>query len=218
MFDSRIADAEGHRARVTPQGDLVTVLSQNPPLGDEILTTPFVDFLTVNGEIGGDSNLIVDGSGEPVEVSIAARTTGDVYLTTFSVLLSDSPLSLNRFGGSSALNNGLNFFYESPLGRGIAPLPIRTNFDLIRLATLTQPIGTKTDAFQLTNAGVDSEDAYAPVIDLTRFGSQSYGIRLRQNSRDRLGFIVNDNLTGLTVFNILAFGFTRVISQTSRQD
>ena len=52
LFDARISDAEGHRARVTPQGDLVTVLSQNPPKGGEILTVPFADFLTLEGEIG----------------------------------------------------------------------------------------------------------------------------------------------------------------------
>lgn len=213
MFDARISDAEGHRARVTPQGDLVTALSQNPPVGGQILTVPFADFLTVES---GTSALNINGATTNQNAVINARNDGDTYITTMNVLISDSPLALNRFGGLTALTNGLQFFYESPLGRTTLPLNIRTNFDIIRLAQLTAPIGTKTDAFQLTNAGAESEDAYNPVIDLTRFGPLNYGVRLRKGTKDRVGFTIRDNLTGLTVFNILATGFTRIIKNEAQ--
>lgn len=217
MFDTRIADAEGHRARVTPQGDIVSVISQNPPIGGDILTIPFGDFLTLDGVLNGTSALNINASTTNREAVISARNDGDVYVTTINVLISDNTLALNRFGGIvGGLINGLQFFYESPLGRATLPLSIKTNFDMIRLAQLTAPIGTKTDAFQLTNAGAESEDAYNPIIDLTRFGSQGYGIRLRKGTKDKLGFTLKDNLTGLTVFNMLAIGFTRVIKNENQ--
>lgn len=218
MIDVRISDSEGHRTRVTPQGDLVTVLSPNPPLGSEILTIPFIDFLTIDGIEGGTSDLDVDGSTTSIEASILARTNGDVYLTTLSALISDNTIALNRFGGiAGGLINGLEFFYESPLGRFSSPLDIRTNYDFIRLATLTSPIGSKTDAYQVSNAGVDSEDAYTPIIDLTRYNAQNYGIRLRKGTKDKIGFQIRDDLTPLSVFNILAIGYTRIIDE-DRQD
>ena len=89
MFDVRIADAEGHRQRVTPQGESTVVISPNPPVTSAVLTVPFGDFLTLDGELNGVSSLNVDASVGNRDAVIQARNDGDVYITTFNVLISD---------------------------------------------------------------------------------------------------------------------------------
>ena len=214
MFDTRISDAEGHRARVTPEGDLVASITPNPPLGSDVLLTPFIDYMTVNGVIGGSSNMNLNGSVNNIRTSITARENGDVYLSSLSILISAQNLSINRFGGiNGGLVNGLQFFYRSSLGLNIAPLLIKTNFDLLRLGTLSPALGNKADAYQIANAVNGTEDAYLSVIDLTKLGGQNYGIRLRVGTLDKLGFVIRDNLTTISRFDILASGFTRIIKE-----
>ena len=45
-----------------------------------------------------------------------------------------------------------------------------------------------------------------PNIDVAETFGMPYGLRLRKGTKDNLTFVVNDNLSGLTTFDIVAYG------------
>jgi hypothetical protein len=55
-------------------------------------------------------------------------------------------------------------------------------------------------------SGGGTEKSYLPTIDLAESYGMTWGIRLRKSTTDSVTFRVNDNLTGLTTFNAIAYG------------
>jgi hypothetical protein len=66
-------------------------------------------------ENGGSNDLLVDGSGTPVNFTFDADPTLDVYLNTLSLFLLCQPLTFNgsAFGGGAGLTNGIRIAYTS---------------------------------------------------------------------------------------------------------
>jgi len=59
--------------------------------------------------------------------------------------------------------------------------------------------------FQLTNA-VSASEAYVGTIDLEDVFGLQWGVRLRANTTDRVGFVVNDNISGMDFMDIKVYG------------
>ena len=59
----------------------------------------------------------------------------------------------------------------------------------------------------MMNSLSDNEDGYNPVMDFTRISP--LGVRLRADTKDKLGVSIRDDLTSVNTFNILITGFIR---------
>lgn len=208
MIDVRLKGKGANTVSVVDEAALVSILPY-PALGVPNKIIPFVGALTVNGD-GSTTNLSVDGSTIPVDAFVGAPLIGDLYLTSANILIADSGVvALNRFGNiSGGLTNGIDIFVETETNRFAVALSLKTNFDLIRISTLTQGTGSKNDAYLLANTNSANEDGYNPVLDFTKVSP--LGIRLRQHSLDRLGVTINDDLTSVGSFNVVITGFIRI--------
>lgn len=199
-------NGEGY-ARVTDKGLLVSVL-QYPPLDVPNLEIPFFAQMTVNGD-GVTTDLTVNGSVTPIEAFVRSSPRGDIYISTANILIADAgAVALNKFGAQPAMTNGVKFFISTENEMIDTSLGLKTNHDFIRAGTLTQGIGSKTDAYQLANLDPANDDGYNPIIDLTRISGQ--GIRLRKNTNDNFGITIRDNLEPVSTFNILLTGKIRI--------
>lgn len=206
MIKTLLSGKRAEVANVEDEALLVHVVP-HPPLVAENRSFPFFGSFTVNGD-GVTENLNVDGSVNPVEAFLGSVPDGDIYIQTANVLIADSGVvSLNRFGGASELTNGVNLFFDLQNDRTTVMQPFKSNFDFIRAGTLTEGTGGKNDAYQLANADASNNDGYNPVLDLTRVSQQ--GVRLRRDEGDRIGIIINDDLTGVSTFEIRVTGFVR---------
>lgn len=194
-------------AKIEDEGLLTSVLPY-PPINVENQIIPFVGSLTVNGD-GVTTSLSVDGSVNPVDAFVGPPIFGDLYLTSANILIADSGvIALNRFGNiTGGLTNGVDLFVENANQRIAFATGLKTNFDLIRLGTLTQGLGSKNDAYQMSNATPANLDAYNPIVDFTRVSP--HGIRLRKDTSDKLGITINDNIT-VDTFIISITGYIRI--------
>lgn len=210
MIKTQIIGDQPEVAKVGKDGDLLTALIPYPPLDVENRLRPFVGSLTVNGD-GVTTELTVNGSVTPVDAFIGPPVDGDLYLTTANVLIADSgTIALNRFGGiTGGLTNGIDFFVELANQRFGFAAAIKTNFDLIRISTLTEGLGSKTNAYEMANTDPSNNDGYNPVLDFTKISP--LGIRLRADTLDKLGICVNDDLTSVATFNVVITGYIRLI-------
>lgn len=208
--------ADNRTVRVTPEGALVTTFTSALPIDKETIIIPFSTFLTIDGipvGEGGISDLTVNGSINSVDAFVTGQSEGDLYVTSANIVIADSPtVSLNTFGGITALTNGLKIFYDISTGRREIASTVTTNFDLIRLGSLTTGLGSKNDAYQANALNAAGDDGYNPVLDLSLLSPLGIGIRIRKNSIDKLGFTIQDNLGAVNTFNILVTGYIRLIN------
>lgn len=208
MLETRIVGDLGDRADVQERSILVSPLPY-PPIDVPNKVIPFIGNMTINGDTV-TTDLNVDGSTTPIDAFIGPPVSGDLYLTTVNILIADGgTVSLNRFGGiNNGLTTGVKFFVQTENEKIDISPNLKTNFDLIRIGTLTQGTGGKTDAYLLANANTSNNDGYNIVIDLKRISSG--GIRMRKDTLDQLGMTINDDLTSVATFDILVSGFIRI--------
>lgn len=222
-INSHIEDPASGRCATVSQTALHIVSHPAPPthLGPGLEIIPFRSFFTT---AAGSSDLIVDGSSVPVEFSVGANLISDQnrdrYITTISILLSDSGLEAGLFGALATLTNGLSFeFFHPAIGTVVIDDAIKRNVDFIRLALGQPPVAVAGTGAEYTigqvSAAPDKAEAYIPVIDLRRtFGldvGNSGGVRLPAGSEAKLTFCVRDALAGLVEFNIIAYGFEHLL-------
>lgn len=207
---TRLIGNNGQVTNVTEGNAHVTKDPAPPKIEGDVRIVPFSTFLTIDGA-GVDKSLNKDGSTTPIDALLLAGDDYDTYISTANILVADSAgVQLNRFGAiAGGLTTGLSLFVEYGTGREIIADELKTNFDLIRIATLTRGTGSKTDAYQIANTNPSNEDGYNPVIDFYRFSSQ--GVMLRAGTRDSLGVTINDDLTSVSTFNILINGYKRLL-------
>lgn len=209
-FKTVIVDGKGtgNSAKVSNQGFLYTQEAPYPPAGEDVIMTVYRDFLTLNND-GVTTSMIVNGSVTKQYFWIGAETDYDIYITSLSFLIADANATLSQFGALAALTNGCRLYYENPEGQINIGTQLRSNFDIVRLCLGNPAFGTGADAFRGTNV-VGTSEAFIPVLDFRTFGFR-WGLRLLNGTFNRLAFEINDNLTGLDAFNIVAYGFRRKI-------
>ena len=196
---------KGHRLRIYPEGQIGVVNHQHPPQDETVIAQPFVEFFT---DSAGSSDMTVDGSTTAVEFSIDADPEEDVYVKFISVNIGDggSP-ALNKFGALSALTNGVEWCWVTQdLGNTVLEASIKTNLEFIRIAPATAGVGDSTTAFLADTRGGGTEKNYLPQIDLQLLFGGEWGLRLRKGTTDKMVFKVQDDLSGLTTFDIKATG------------
>ena len=143
-----------------------------------------------------------------IQVGEDIYPTGDLVadFDVHSSRLADAGAVLNRFGALTALTNGLEFYYwNQQNGKYSIVSGIKTNFEMLRVGCFEPAFGTANDAFLASNVSGTSE-AYCINIDMEDVFGLQWGLRLRKNSTDRIGFIVKDDITGLDFMDIMVFG------------
>jgi len=195
----------GNKVRVNGEGEIGVVIHTHPPLDETITAYPFRQFMTNSSD---SNNMIVDGSTTPQEFNINASADRDIFVKSVSFRIGDnSSVSLNKFGGLTALTNGCALcFQNDALGAIVIADELKTNLDMVRLGVSTGAVGTGTDAYKLDISGGGAEDTYLPFIDFSQVFGFSWGLRLKKGSNDKLFLTVNDALAGLVTFNSIAYG------------
>ena len=175
----------------------------------------FREFLTLDGD-GVTNSMKVNGSTNPQNFYIQAEPGYDVYITAVCFYISADlvVVDLSEFGNLPALTNGCSFLYESQTtGTVIINSPIRSNFDLVKIANFKPNIGSGTSAFELSNATASVSEGYMTVVYFGDYGFGEDGLLLLNGTLDKIVFKINDNLnvgvSSISVFNAIAHGFKR---------
>jgi hypothetical protein len=203
---SLIDPANGRSALVSRERALHVVNHGHPPVGvDTIAAIPYREYFTNSGS----SDMAVNGSVTAVDFGLYAIDDHDVYVRTLSVIIGDGGTpALNKFGALSELANGVEISYKTSRdGTLIVHEGITTNLEFIRLGAATAlAIGTGSEAFLADVSGGGTEKSYLPTIDLVQAFGLPWGLKLSRGSSDTLNFKVQDDLTGLITFNVIAYG------------
>ena len=188
---------------VNDDGSINTYVIPAPPSGLAQQALPFAEYLKLDGT--GTTSFVANGATTNKDFSVLAKTY-DVYINTLVFEIADVGAALNEFGALTALTNGFDFyFFNQANGQYVIESAIKSNYDLIKLANFTPAFGSGTSAFQLTNP-IGTAEAFVGVIDLEDVFGLPWGLKLRANSTDRIGFTLKDDLTGVDVMTIKAYG------------
>ncbi len=206
--------------RVSIQNSALSV-TQIPSSEGNQTTIPFVSALTIDGD-GTTTSLKVDGSVNPVSAFVGSEPDGDVYITQISALI------LGTVGGGNALlsdfaaitgglTNGSTLFINV-VGSVIefGGIDLKTNFDWVALGSLTPPLGSDASAFRIQNVIPGNNSfGYNPRLDITQL-APPFGIRLKKLTSEKIGIIINDDLTvaDVSAFTIVALGFKIITPAT----
>lgn len=204
MIKTAIIDIKNsNRLTIEDDGSINAYIVPTPPKNVDQIALPYSEYLMLNGT--GTQSMVVNGSVTNQSFFVEAKTT-DIYVNTLVFTIADAGATMNKFGALTALANGLDFFYfNQTQGQYIIESGLKSNFDMIRLANFEPAFGTGNDAFLLSNV-VGTSEAYVGTIDLEDIFGLQWGLKLRANTTDKVGFIVKDNLTGLDDFNIKVYG------------
>lgn len=194
----------GNTLAIEGDGAASVYVIPRPPIGEREQALPFTEALTLNG-LGVTSSMLVNGSVTNQDFYVSAKPY-DVYVNTVSFIIADAGANLRSFGALTALTNGLEFYYFSQ-ENGLYSIDsgLKTNLDFVRLANFEPAFGTGTEAFQGRDI-IGASEGYVGIIDLEDVFGLQWGLKLRANSTDRIGFIVKDNITGIDLMNIKVFG------------
>lgn len=202
MIERVVVGQNGVPINVNEHGEVGVCLHQHPPTVDESISFPFSEYFTNNGS----NDLIVDGSTSPVIFSISGDENHETYIKEIDLLISDASMSLDQFGGITALSSGVSVEYTTvEFGTKVISPSLDSNINLLRFFRDTPGTGTDGSSFRLAQSG-GAIDTYLMRLDLSVKFGLPWGIRLGKGSRARLSFVVNDNLVGLVEFNIIGYG------------
>lgn len=163
------------------------------------LDTP-MDFAFPSGSFvtSGERNLNKDGSVTPVTFGL--RNTEETIGKTFDITriifscLATSACDLSKFGNLSELPNGLVLRKKDGIYQNI--FNVKTNGELANLMydlTITQSTNPQ-----------QGQDGF--IGRLTFAGQNKMGVAIRLSPGEDLQFIIHDDLTDLTVLNVIAEG------------
>ena len=163
----------------------------------------FLSELLAN-EVGGGTDLNVDGSVTPSNFAIQSQTDYDIYITKLILVLGGLTLGHNKFGPISALTNGIDLFLEETNEKTYLFEGAKTSGQLIAFSGFSNPFGTGTGTWELTkwDANNDAHCITVPVSDYI-----PGGLRIGRGTKDRLSITVNDDLTTIPVFFSRVFGY-----------
>lgn len=195
-----------------------------PPIMGSQPMIVFRQYFTNNGLPDGSNDMRVDGSINNQSFFITSyqdvpdnldtrHAIRDRYITTLSFEIADASASLNQFGNINALTNGCRLLYERE-GFGEVEIhdALKSNWDFVRLCLGEPAFGATTNSFLASNV-VSTSEAFIPVLDLARI-IPPFGIQLAAGSTQKLSLIVRDDTTSIDSFNIIAYGFDRLIDDT----
>lgn len=208
-IDIKIEDGHGagYKAKFDPDGAVHTVVHPHPP--ERIDANPILptrEFLTLGGD-GSTTSMLVNGATTSQEFTLEADPLRSTYISTLSFLIIDAGAALQEFGNLAALSNGCDLEWStSDLGTTTIGSGLTTNFSLVRLCGGQPAFGNTTGAFIASNVSGNSEGVF-PVLSFEKVFGIRYGLRLRAGSNDKIIFRINDDVSTMDAFNVIAYGF-----------
>lgn len=134
----------------------------------------------------------VNGSSTPVNFDIFASTGKIFYVQRLTFTIIDNSINFEKFGGLSSLTNGIDIktkeggLAERPLGTGIK----------------------KNSDFYEGGLKVTLENSTKDILVLTfEFTDVNTSLKLVDSANDYIRLTVNDNLTGLDTYTMVAQGY-----------
>lgn len=192
-------NSKANRLKILDEGELGVVLHTHPPEKESRISLPFRQYFTDDGTSSGSNDMRVDGSVTPVEFYIGAEEGFEVFIKFISIKIADAGAKLDKFGALAALTNGVEFEWQSQkLGSLTIHDGLKDNLEFFRLSNLSPGI------VDLSGGGAD-----AAIVswDLSNIFGNPWGLRISENSLERIIFRVRDDLsTGLDEFNIIGHG------------
>ena len=141
---------------------------------------------------GGSNDLVVDGSSTPVTFSAAPGTGKKWYIHSISILFEDTGINFNKFGGITALTNGVDLKITEGGESERLGLNAKKNSDFYEFATAVILQSAATDVLSIrSNIKI----------------SQGTTFELKDSLSENVKVVVNDNLTGIDRFNVLVKGY-----------
>lgn len=212
-FNITDGKGSGKSATVESDGSLLTTSLAIPPVDFESVIRPFRQYITSDGTACGSTDMRVNGSTNSVEFFITAPSDGDRYVDTISIAIADAGAALNQFGNIGALANGVEIFYEdNTLGDVTLADGLVSNFEFARfVAGGVHAIGAGTTSYRANNVQGNSE-GFLFYLDISTVFNIPWGIRLKKGSNLRLVVRINDNVSGVDKFDMIAYGFDRIIN------
>jgi len=209
MIKSQLVDGHGtkRKAKIDSEGALNVVVHPHPPVDEDITALPFRQFFTDTGLSTGSSDMAVNGGTTPQLFYISASIDFDIYINSMSVIISDQNATLDKFGALNATSfTGTDFYLENTeQSQYTIANELKTNFDFIRFSGGRPAYGNGATAFIANNISGNSEGITCLIDFSDNFGLQ-YGVRLQKGSTNRLVWQINDNVSGVDAFNIIAYG------------
>lgn len=205
---SKIRDAVTKDSlRVNPDGSIIVEISAKPPLDEGEVELPFQSFFL--NQLDSEAMNITPVLDTNDLFCINSSDEEDIYITHMTVIISDAGATLDKFGGITALSNGIDFFYESSRGKSTVAQPLVKNLDFFRASTGGDGFGTGDEAFRADIQGGQALLTYLPKFDFKNLYGLTHGLRLRAGSRDRICIRIQDDLNLIDTFNAQAYGKLR---------
>lgn len=199
MITSRIIGGNGHELKINGEGEIPVSVHTHPPRDEKVESLPFRSYFK---DSAGSNDMVAVGSlTTPVDYTIDADSNFDYFIKTLSVKVADAGAKFNLFGALGALSNGIEFKWKNQsTGELIIHDGIKDNLEWFRLSNN----GVETSSIiDLSGGGADAVLVH---IDLAVLFGNPWGVRLVKGRTDQLIFSVRDDLTGITEFNIIAYG------------
>lgn len=189
--------------KVTDAHELVVNVSYDPII-QAARRKPFRQYFTDTGLSTGSNDMGVDGSVTNVDFWIPAHHDNDRYISHLSIIVGyATPGQPNEWADGTALTNGIQLFFEQPIGSIDLHEGIKNNQDLFRLDS-----NTVSASWEVRHVNATNDYGYFINFDLTRF-AHPFGIKLDRGTTQRLVFCVKDNASAAVSFNAVASGFDR---------
>lgn len=211
-----IDPTSGVSAKVDKEDGLHVHNDPYPPSNPSQAAIPLREFF-VNSSASSD--MAVNGSATAVEFSLTANNSPingserDKYIKQLHFLLADGTMSNDLFAGIGILTNGVKIEYLNPkVGTTTIVDAITTNAEFIRIAR-HYPFGSGATAYVLSEvtAAPTKDSAYLLVIDFEEQFGIPFGLRLPYGADAKLTITIQDDLTGASQFDCIAYGFERII-------
>lgn len=202
----------GQRLKIEADNSALVTNTQVPPKSGIQDLRPFRQYLTDDGISTGDSDMRVDGSTNSVDFYLSSPSDADRYIDTISIAIADAGAALNQFGNIGALSTGVEIFYEDPkLGNVTIAEGLISNFEFLRMcAGGVHNIGSGASSYRANNVQGNSE-GFLMYLDFSEVFGMPWGIRLPKDTTLRLVVRINDNVSGVDKFDMIAYGFDRII-------
>ena len=215
---AKIKDSSNRQVKVV-ENRLCELDSQYPPIIDQQYLSIYSTSLTLNAD-GTTTDMKVDGSVTNQDFLVRAEADFDIFIQSVSFFIAAelTTADLGEFGGAPALTNGCQLLYEST-ETGVIDIgnSLQTNYDFLRMCTLKPAFGITTgDSFKIAQAFSNNDDGYFFILNFRDYGwDKEYtgGLRLKNNSNDKLILRVRDNLnltlSQLSSFDARVYGYRR---------
>jgi len=152
-----------------------------------------------------DFDMNVDGSVTPVAFVLSSNAEYDIHVASIVISYSDSAIVNNRFGNIAGVTNGFDLDITE-LGVTVPLLTsVKTGGEMIiQSSAYNLFAGATGTAINEISNFTGNTDAQVVVIPVGQYVEG--GIRLGRGTVDRFTAYVNDDFTGLDLFNVTMFG------------